>query len=80
VWIPGNFLAEGAVTVGAAICTMDNFAVHFHEKDAVAFHVADSMDGDSARGDYGGSIPGVIRPLLNWTDEYDPRSVSPNAA
>jgi lipopolysaccharide transport system ATP-binding protein len=80
VWIPGNFLAEGAVTVGAAICTMDNFAVHFHERDAVAFHVADSMDGDSARGDYGGSIPGVIRPLLNWTDEYDPRSVSPNAA
>jgi lipopolysaccharide transport system ATP-binding protein len=70
VWIPGNFLAEGTVIVGAAICTMDNFAVHFHERDAVAFHVVDSMDGDSARGDYGGSIPGVIRPLLNWTDEY----------
>lgn len=69
VWIPGNFLAEGTVFVGAAICTMDNFAVHLHERDAVAFHVVDSMDGDSARGDYGGAIPGVIRPLLNWTDE-----------
>ncbi len=71
VWIPGNFFAEGTIIVNAAISTMDTFAVHFHERDAVSFHVLDSMDGDSARGDYGGSIPGVIRPLLNWTDEYN---------
>jgi lipopolysaccharide transport system ATP-binding protein len=69
VWIPGNFLAEGTVIVSAAVCTMDNFAIHFHERDAVSFHVLDSTDGDSARGDYGGSMPGIIRPLLNWTDE-----------
>ena len=71
VRIPGNFLAEGTVIVSAAIGTMDSFVLHVHERDAVAFQVVDSMEGNSARGDYGGSIPGVIRPLLNWTDEYD---------
>jgi lipopolysaccharide transport system ATP-binding protein len=77
VWIPGNFLAEGTVIVGAAITTLDSSTVHFHERDAVAFHVVDSMDGDSARGDYGGSIPGVIRPLLNWCDDFNPDSQCP---
>jgi lipopolysaccharide transport system ATP-binding protein len=71
-WIPGNFLAEGTVIVGAAICTLENHVVHLNERDAVAFHVVDSMDGDSARGNYGGPVPGVIRPLLNWSDEFSP--------
>lgn len=38
--------------VGAAISTMDPVKVHFYERDAVAFQVADGLDGDSARGDY----------------------------
>jgi len=43
--------------------------MHFFEFDAVAFQVVDSLDGDSARGDFGGSIPGVVRPLLKWTNQ-----------
>jgi lipopolysaccharide transport system ATP-binding protein len=43
--------------------------VHVHERDAVAFHVVDNLDGDSARGDYAGPIPGVVRPMLRWTTE-----------
>jgi homopolymeric O-antigen transport system ATP-binding protein len=66
-WIPGNFLAEGTLIVGAAISTYDPAAVHFFERDAVAFQVIDSLDGDSARGDYAGPLPGVVRPLLHWT-------------
>jgi len=32
----------------------------------VAFQVIDSIDGDSVRGDYGGAVPGVVRPRLEW--------------
>lgn len=71
-WIPGNFLAEGTMMVGAALSTMDPVQVHFYERDAVAFHITDSLKGDSARGDYGGAIPGVVRPILKWTTKYTP--------
>ncbi|MBU4347622.1 ATP-binding cassette domain-containing protein [Patescibacteria group bacterium] len=69
-WIPGNLLSEGILIVGAAISTMNPVIVHFYERDAVAFNVIDSFDGDSARGDYAGSIPGVVRPLLHWTTQF----------
>lgn len=65
--IPGNFLAEGSLSLRAAISTLDPFIVHVDVPDAVVFHVVDSLDGDSARGDYGGPMPGVVRPLLPWT-------------
>ena len=69
-WIPGNFLAEGQMMVGAALSTMDPVQVHFYERDAVAFRVTDSLKGDSARGDYSGAFPGVVRPILKWTTKY----------
>jgi lipopolysaccharide transport system ATP-binding protein len=71
-WIPGNFLAEGGMIVGAAISTMDPAKTHFWERDAVAFQVIDSLEGDSARGNYGGHIPGVVRPILQWFTEFKP--------
>jgi len=72
VKIPGNFLAEGAIVVSAVVSTMDPVTVHFSEDDAVAFQVVDSLDGDSARGTFAGAYPGVVRPLLQWTTEYEP--------
>jgi lipopolysaccharide transport system ATP-binding protein len=51
---------------------MDPVHVHFFERDIVAFQVVDSMDGNSARGDYAGPFPGVVRPLLKWTSEFVP--------
>jgi lipopolysaccharide transport system ATP-binding protein len=68
--IPGNQLAEGTLIVGAAISTMDPVKIHFFERDAVAFQVVDSMEGDSARGDFAGHIPGVVRPMLRWTTAH----------
>jgi homopolymeric O-antigen transport system ATP-binding protein len=65
-WLPGNFLAEGTLIVGVAVSTMDPVTVHVYERDAVAFQVVDSLEGGSARGDYAGPFPGVIRPLLKW--------------
>jgi lipopolysaccharide transport system ATP-binding protein len=66
VWIPENFLSEGIIIVGAAIITPDPFFVHFHEKEAIAFNMIDSFQKVSARGEYMGSMPGMIRPLLQW--------------
>src|ERR1700752_416395 len=71
-WSPGNFLAEGTLLVGAAVSTLDPVTIHFFERDAVAFHVVDSLDGDSARGEYAGRYPGVIRPALKWTTDFKP--------
>jgi lipopolysaccharide transport system ATP-binding protein len=71
-WIPGNFLAEGSIIVNVAVSTMDSVTVHFHERDAVAFQVIDSLDGDSARGDFAGIMPGVVRPILKWKSRFIP--------
>jgi lipopolysaccharide transport system ATP-binding protein len=70
ICIPGNFLAEGALSVVAAIGTYDPFTVHFHEVDVVNFRVVDTVDGDSARGDYAGPLPGIVRPIFPWSNEF----------
>ena len=74
VWIPGNLLAEGTLYVEAALITLDPNVNQFGE-DAVAFHVVDSLDGDSARGDWVGNMAGVVRPLLHWETHYRPPDV-----
>jgi lipopolysaccharide transport system ATP-binding protein len=71
-WIPGNFLSEGMMIIGPAMRTEEPKILHFYERDAVAFQVVDSLDGDSARGDYGGRMRGVVRPLLEWDTRYGP--------
>ena len=68
-WLPGNLLSEGTLIAGVAISTLVPTTVHFYARDAVAFQVVDSMDGDSARGQYAGPLPGVIRPLIPWTTD-----------
>jgi len=69
-WIPGNFLSEGPLIVAAGITTMEPLRAHFFERDVVTFHVVDSMDGNSARGDYAASMPGMVRPLLKWSSKF----------
>lgn len=75
-WIPGNFLSEGPLIITATMATMEPFRPHFFERDVVAFQVIDSLDGNSARGDYAGPMPGLVRPLLNWTSEHVRRNSS----
>ena len=74
--LPGNFLAEGTLRVSAAVSTLDPVRVHVHECDAVGFQLVDSLVGDSARGDFGGFLPGVVRPLLRWETVVAPNSGS----
>lgn len=45
---------------------MEPEITQFDGLSVVAFQVVDSHDGDSARGDQTGTLPGVVRPLLTW--------------
>lgn len=74
-WIPGNYLAEGSMNVDVGINSyVPRETVHFLERQVVGFEVFDNHEGDSARGDYKGSVPGVVRPLLEWTTAFSARS------
>ena len=70
-WIPGNFLAEGTVFVDIAIIAIEPTISQVFEQSIVGFQVVDSMDGDTHRGDWAGPQPGVVRPLLEWSTQYD---------
>ncbi|WP_035056956.1 ABC transporter ATP-binding protein [Desulfuromonas sp. TF] len=72
VWIPGNLLAEGMLFVNCHLLTLFPETLQFSEFNAVTFQVVDSLEGDSARGDYAKNMPGVVRPLLEWNTEYVP--------
>jgi homopolymeric O-antigen transport system ATP-binding protein len=69
-WIPGNLLAEGMVFVDANMNTLEPFIFQFQSRSVVAFLVTDSLEGDSARGDWTGHMPGAVRPMLKWTTRY----------
>lgn len=67
-WIPGNFLSEGNLLVHASLVSHAPATIlHAHEPNVVTFQVIDHQHKDSARGDYIGHIPGLIRPTLIWT-------------
>jgi lipopolysaccharide transport system ATP-binding protein len=70
--IPGNLLSEGTLIVNAVVVTLEPNTLQFYERDAVAFQVIDSLEGDSARGDWAGRMQGVVRPMLEWETEYRP--------
>ncbi len=68
--IPGNFLAEGVFQVTVAASTYMPLEVHFQEREVVSFSVVDSVEGDTARGDYAGVLPGIVRPVFNWETDF----------
>jgi len=71
-WIPGNLLSEGSLIIDIGISTnIPISAVHVHERGVVAFRVSDALSPHSARGDYTGPMPGVVRPLVDWTTHRD---------
>ena len=76
--IPGNLLSEGIQFVSAGLITLDPVTRQFSEPEVVAFQVFDNMDGDSARGEWTGIFPGVVRPLLNWSTRFSPRELTPS--
>jgi lipopolysaccharide transport system ATP-binding protein len=69
-WIPGNHLAAGAVLVDVGLRSAPPPRVHFFERHAAAFHIIDTPEDNSARGDWVGDLPGVVRPLLTWNTTH----------
>ena len=69
-WIPGNLLADGALLVTVSIGTQRPLQLHAHRREAVAFRIMDAFDGNSARGEWDGQLPGIVRPLLEWKTEW----------
>ena len=69
-WIPGNLLSEGILYVNTLLFTLEPRSIQFDEKDVVSFHVIDSIEGETARGDWAGPLVGAVRPLLKWTNNY----------
>jgi lipopolysaccharide transport system ATP-binding protein len=72
VHIPGNLLAEGTLFVHANMVTLDPDSFQFSAPEAIAFQVIDSLDGDSARGDWAKHLGGAVRPLLEWETQFTP--------
>jgi lipopolysaccharide transport system ATP-binding protein len=56
--------------VDANMNTLDPFIFQYQCRSAVAFLVTDSLEGDSARGDWTGHMMGTVRPMFKWTTEY----------
>jgi lipopolysaccharide transport system ATP-binding protein len=79
--IPGNLLSEGTLFVSVGLDS-EGSEVQFYEDDVVAFNVIDSLDGNSARGDYAGPMLGTVRPMLQWSTQFQARerSVTPLCA
>ncbi len=68
--VPGNLLAEGIIFASAGLITRDPVIRQFLVREAVAFQIVDTLEGDSARGDWNGHFGGVVRPLLKWSSEH----------
>ena len=71
-WIPGNFLSEGTMLIDVGLTTLGPPVLQFFERQAIAFQVIDSPDGDSARSDWAGRFGGAVRPLLQWDTVLTP--------
>ena len=72
VCLPGNLLSEGILFASPGLITRDPVSTQFFVRAAVAFHIIDTLEGDSARGDWNGNFSGVVRPILKWSTEYTP--------
>lgn len=70
VTIPGNFFSECTVFVHANMISLEPPINHFAAADVIAFQVFDSLEGDSARGVYVGSMNSIVRPAFAWNTDY----------
>lgn len=69
--VPGDLLTEGTYFVSAFCRTLRTREVDIEEHEAVMFQVVESQNNSSARGNIGGHIPGLIRPLLEWRTRFE---------
>jgi len=65
VWVPSNLLNEGGYIAGVALSSFNPTKVHFYEREALVFDVAEENYNNRGN-DFIHKIPGFFRPSLNW--------------
>ena len=70
VEVPENIMAEGVFSIKAVLHTLNPLTVEFTCPSVASFTIIDKQDGTTARGDYVGKLPGVMRPKLTWKTDY----------
>ena len=70
VWLPSNLLSAGSFSVSVSVYSFRPYTEHLIDPDVVSFLALETPGG--ARGNFTGYIPGVFRPLLPWTVEFNP--------
>jgi len=63
---PGNLLNSGMYRV-LLMVVRDRKTTSYQYEDAVSFEVLDTYEG---RGSWYGKVPGVVRPMLEWTIDH----------
>lgn len=72
-WVPGNLLSEGTFVIGPSLRSDTPNMVHVYEQEALAFQISESpIDTLTARMDFAGRFPGLLRPLLKWETVHAP--------
>ena len=67
MWVPGNLLQVDTYTLETYVAAWEPVQVdQCYERNLLCFHIVDSFGPDSSRGVFGGKLPGVVRPLLQW--------------
>jgi len=77
VEIPGRFLNDGMYSIGVAVNHFEaGLTTALFERGALAMNIVDRIAENELRAasGWGGRIPGVVRPLLDWKVEEVPPS------
>jgi lipopolysaccharide transport system ATP-binding protein len=66
--IPKCIFNEGVYTIGLGVTEFfkNSLVVHFYEDNYLTLNVTDPIFNNPYRYGYGGPIPGVLRPILEW--------------
>ncbi len=66
--IPKDLLNEGVYFVGVSISSFHQGVItHLWQPNSITFNVRDPIEGISTRGGYPGTMPGALRPALDWS-------------
>ncbi len=66
-WVPGNLLPEGRFSINIAFSSTSPRDTYLRETEVIYFYVRDPLTGGTVRYDYGTTVPGMMRPRLEWT-------------
>ena len=66
--VPGNLFNDGMYTIGIAVTEYrkTSIRVHFFKENYLTLNIIDPIFENPYRYGYGGPIPGVLRPYLEW--------------